>query len=123
MLDVKENSIRNEYILEHLDCQTLLQQMELRRARWLEKMSNMPANRNPRKVLISWTQQKRPVGRPKQTIRHGYATTVVKSLGFDNAGLNSWMTVAKDHSSWAQQVELHLELPTDTYKPFKQRRN
>ena len=76
-----------------------------------------------RKVLISWTQQKRPVGRPKQTIRHGYATTVVKSLGFDNAGLNSWMTVAKDHSSWAQQVELHLELPTDTYKPFKQRRN
>ena len=122
MLDVKENSIRNETIREQLGCHSLHTHMELRRARWIEKIANMPESRNPRKVFITWTPQSRPTQRPQQTIRHGYATTIEKSLNFQDSRMNSWMPTAKSHKLWAKQVEQSLNLPDGTYKPFKLRR-
>ena len=122
MLDVKECRIRNESIRDHLGCHSLQQHMELRRARWLEKIANMPSARNPRKVLVAWTPQPRPVGGPKQTIRHGYAATVESSLQFSNSGFDSWLKAARNHHEWANQVESSLQLESGTYKPFKKRR-
>ena len=60
------------------------QSMELRRARWLEKLANMPATRNPRKTLITWTPQPRPAGRPIQTTKKAYAHTLEKELNLSS---------------------------------------
>ena len=120
--EVREYHIRNETIREELGCYSLHQSMELRRARWLEKLAKMPATRNPRKVFVSWTPKARPIGRPTQSIRHGYATTVETSLGFQNSNFNTWMGVAKNHQQWANRVEKYLGLRPGTYKKFKIRR-
>ena len=122
MFDVKECRIRNDCIREHLGCNSIFQHMELRRARWLEKIANMPNTRNPRKILVAWTPQPRPVGRPQQTIRHGYATTVESSFQFPNSGFDSWFNAARNHHEWANQVEQSLQLESGIYKPFKKRR-
>ena len=122
MLDVEECRIRNESIRDHLGCHSIQQHMELRRARWLEKIANMPSSRNPRKVLVAWTPHPRPVGRPQQTIRHGYAATVESSLQFSDSGFDSWLTTAKNHPEWAGQVERSLELESGICKPFKKRK-
>ena len=68
MTDVKENCIRNEWIREALKCYSLKQIMEMRRAKWLEKIAYMPSTRNQRKLFVSWVRAPRPPGRPKQTI-------------------------------------------------------
>lgn len=39
--DVKDNRIRNSDVREELGCYSLSQNMEIRRARWLEKLANM----------------------------------------------------------------------------------
>lgn len=52
----------------------------LRRARWLEKLANMPPYRNPPKFFVSWIPNPRSRGRPQQTIRHAYATTMEFNL-------------------------------------------
>ena len=58
--------------------------MELRRARWLEKISHMEATRMPRKLLGAWINQARrngKSGRSQNTIRHAYADSL-RTLGF-----------------------------------------
>ena len=96
--------------------------MELRRARWLEKIAKMDETRGPRKMLVAWTPQARSAGRPKQTIKRAYADTVTNQLGFENDGFNTWMTVAKDHRTWARNTETQLKLVRNTYKPHKKRK-
>lgn len=120
--DVKEYHIRNSSIREELGCYSLHQQMELRRARWLEKVANMGPTRNPRKILVAWTPHSRPRGRPKKTIRHAYADTLQQSLDV-NPSLHEWIPMAADHGRWASQVEEKIRLKQGTYKPFKDRRN
>ena len=47
--DIKEHHIKNEQIRENLhNCYTMEQSMELRRARWLEKLAQMDTTRGPR---------------------------------------------------------------------------
>ena len=96
--------------------------MELRRARWLEKIAKMDETRGPRKMLVAWTPQARSAGRPKQTIKRAYADTVTNQLGFENDGFNTWMTVAKDYRTWARNTETQLKLARNTYKPHKKRK-
>ena len=81
MIDVKENKIQNEHIRKKLDTYSLTQIMEMRRAKWLEKLAHMPSTRNPRKLFVKWIHAPRPIGRLKQTIRRSYAVTLEENLG------------------------------------------
>ena len=98
---------------------TITQMMELRRAKWLEKLSHMQSNRNPRKFLVAWMPNPRNSGRPQQTIRHGYASSLEKNLGFSNSNLPNWIPIAQNHKSWARHVESILQLEPGTYKSRK----
>jgi hypothetical protein len=50
--DVMEQHISNKEVRKRLDSYKIEQTMQLRRARWLEKISHMRANRGPRKILV-----------------------------------------------------------------------
>ena len=118
-----DHSLSNEEVRSRLGCYTLHQCMELRRARWLEKLANMKSTRNPRKILHAWIHDTpRPTGRPKQTIRRALAITLDKSLKLDTH-LKKWIPIARNHSRWARHVEQSLDIKKGTYKPFKHRRN
>jgi hypothetical protein len=54
-----------------------------------------------RKMLGAWCPTPQKAGRPTQTIRHAYITTLEK-LGFEDekGQLREWMTVARDRSAW-----------------------
>jgi hypothetical protein len=56
--------------------------MEMRRCRWLSKLSAMEESRSPRRMLGAWCVTPRAAGWPQQTIRHAYTTTI-KKLGFE----------------------------------------
>ena len=51
MFDVKENKIQNEQIWKKLDTYSLTQIMEMRRAKWLEKLAHMPPTKTPENSL------------------------------------------------------------------------
>ena len=121
MTDVKENRIKNEWIREELNCYALTQTMEMRRAKWLEKIANMSPSRNPRKLFMSWVRAPRPTGRPKQTIRRGYADTIENSLGYKNCSYKFWMSDAKNPTEWKTRVETNLSLNDGTYKNTNRR--
>jgi hypothetical protein len=67
------------------------QMMELRRARWLEKISHMGAKRGPRKILVAWMMNKRPCGYLQQNIQHRLASTLTDHLDFPTANIDDWM--------------------------------
>jgi hypothetical protein len=116
--DVMEQHISNDDVRERRRSYSMTQTMELRRARWLEKISHMGANRGPRKILVAWTTNERPSGRPQQTIRHGLARTLTESLDFPSAKMDDWMKIASDNRKWGEHVEDKLDLKPDTYKPY-----
>jgi hypothetical protein len=67
----------------------------------------MKQSRSPREILGAWcTTSRRPVGRPQETIRHAYISTL-KKLGFEGekGQLREWMTVARDRSVWGRNAE------------------
>ena len=120
MLDVKENHITNENVRRDLgNCYTAHQSMELRRARWLEKLAKMDATRNPRKILVAWMPNPRPLGRPFQSTRKAYALTL-ENLDLE-PDLHSWTPTARDNRQWANRVEEKLSLTPGTYHPYKLR--
>ena len=93
---------------------TMESYIELRRARWLEKIANMNSNRIPRMLLGAWLPYARKIGKPFQTIRHAYVRTL-QILGFENSDFESWMHEAKDRDKWSTRVEHFLNLPSGTY--------
>ena len=58
----------------------------------------------------------RPPGRPRQTIRHGYAETLKTFYGEGNTSFNHWMEEAKNPNAWKDRVEDKLGLKPGTYK-------
>ena len=108
----------NEFILKELNMLKLESYMELRRARWLEKISHMDATRMPRKILGAWINQARRNGNPgraQNTIRHAYADSL-RTFGFsDNFHFADWMEEAKDRKKWSKRIEDSLHLPEGTY--------
>jgi hypothetical protein len=55
-------------------------------------------------MLVAWCPRPRPTGRPQQTVRHAYLTTL-QMLGFEEeeeeeeeeeGQLREWMTAARD---------------------------
>jgi hypothetical protein len=114
MWDIHERRITNERERRTVaNSPTMESMMEVRRCRWLCKLSFMKASRSPRLTLGAWCPTPRPVGRPQQTIRHAYVSTL-KILGFvgDRGQLREWMTVARDRSAWVLLVEDKLDLPS-----------
>ena len=121
--DVKEQHISNREVRKRMGSYKMEQTMELRRARWLEKISHMGADRGPRKVIVAWTTNERPKGRPQQTIRHGLATTITDHLDLPTAKMNDWIKLASDNKKWGEHVESKLKLAPSTYKPYAKRHN
>ena len=122
MRDVQECRIRNELVREELDnCPTAKQHIESRRAKWLEKLSRMPETRNPRKILVAWTPNPRPAGRPFQTINRAYANTLSETLGL-STNLKEWMPIAQNREKWEQLVEEKTGIKySKTKKPGNQK--
>jgi hypothetical protein len=117
MWDIKEKRITNEDTRRTAgNSPTMESMMEMRRCRWLSKLSAMEKSRSPRKILGAWCPTPRKAGRPKQTIRHAYLATLER-LGFEGekGQLKEWMTVARDRSAWGQRVESYLDLPPGSF--------
>jgi hypothetical protein len=71
MWDVAEKRIQNERVRRTVaNSPTMDSMMEMRRCRWLSKLSAMKESRSPRLVLGAWCPTPRPAGRPQQTKRH-----------------------------------------------------
>jgi hypothetical protein len=118
---VMEQHISNDEVRTRMKSYSMKQTMELRRARWLEKISHMGPDRGPRKILVAWTTNERPRGRPQQTIRHGLAATITDHLDLPSPKMNDWIRLASDHQKWGEHVEVKLGLAPSTYKPYAKR--
>jgi hypothetical protein len=117
MWDIKEKRITNERVRRVVaNSPTMESMMEMRRCRWLSKLSAMEESRSPRRMLSAWCTTPRQRGRPQQTIRHAYITTL-KKLGFEEGKgkLREWMTEARDRPTWGATVESRLDLPTGSF--------
>jgi hypothetical protein len=118
ILDIEKKRITNELEVRRAagNSPTMESMMEVRRLRWLSKLSAMEMSRSSRRMLGAWCPTPRPIGKPQQTIRHAYISTLEK-LGFKEGKgqLREWMTVARDKPAWAQRVESHFELTTGSF--------
>jgi hypothetical protein len=107
MWDVAEKRITNEHVRRTVaSSPTMDSMMEMRRCQWLSKLSAMKESRSPRRMVGAWCPTPRPAGRPQQTIRHAYISTL-KKLDFEEekGQIREWMTVARDRPAWALKVE------------------
>ena len=123
--DVKDHHISNAQVREELNnCYTFHQSLELRRARWLEKLALMSCKRGPRNVLLSWIYKKaRRQGGQQQHISTSLSNTLMDSLHFETDQLNDWMLEAKlEPKKWAIRIETALNLVPKTYVPLKLRK-
>ena len=96
--DVKDHHISNFQVREELNnCYTFHQSLELRRARWLEKLALMSCKRGPRNTLLSWNyKESRKQGGQQQRIKTSLSNTLTDSkLHFETDQLNDWMLEAK----------------------------
>jgi hypothetical protein len=76
MWDEAMKRITNEHVRRTVaNSSKMDSMMEMRRCRWLSKLSVMKESRSPRRMLGAWCPTPRPVGRPQQTIRHAYIST------------------------------------------------
>ena len=114
---IEDHSLTNRIFFDTIGISNIDTYIELRRARWLEKLANMKHDGIPRKLLGSWIPLPRKnglSGRPQQTIRHAYVKTL-HTLGFKNTDFNSWMTEANNRKIWGKRVEHFLGLPEGSY--------
>lgn len=98
--DVMEQHITNNQVGERTNILPFKNYLELRRSRWLQKIALISESRNPRRLFGAWIEKKRTIGRPQQTIRHAYHTTICKTLGFENSKFLTWMNIARDKNEW-----------------------
>jgi hypothetical protein len=106
MWDVAEKRIKNEQVRGMVaESPTIDSLMETRRCRWLSKLSVMKQSRSSRRILGAWCTTSRPVGRPQQTTRYAYISTL-KKIGFegDKGQQREWMTLARDRSAWGKKL-------------------
>jgi hypothetical protein len=121
MWDVAEHRITNETVRMTAGNSPIMESMmEERRCRWLSKLSATEESISPRRMLGAWCHTARPAGRPQQTIRHAYLTTL-SNLGFEHekGQLRECMTVARDRPTWGTIVESRLGLPTGSFTNHK----
>jgi hypothetical protein len=117
MLDIAEKRITNEQVRRAAgNSPTMESMLEVRRCRWLSKLSAMEMSRSPRRMLAAWCPTPRRAGKPQQTIRHAYYSTL-ENLGLrtKHGQLREWMTVARDEPAWAEIIESHFELTKGSF--------
>ena len=85
------------------NCYTIEQSIELRRARWLEKLAHMGLDRGPRNLLQAWTPKSRPCSKPKMSTKRSLAKTL-KKLELETK-MNDWITIAKNTKQWGKHIE------------------
>jgi hypothetical protein len=120
---VMEQHISNKEVRERMKSYTMKQTIELRRARWLKKISHMGSDRGPRKISVAWMMNEHPSSRPQQMIRHGLALTLTDHLKLPSPKMNDWIKLASDHRKWGKHVEVELGLVPTMYKPYDKRNN
>ena len=123
--DVKDHHISNFQVREKLNnSYTFHQSLELRRARWLEKLALMSCKRGPRNTLLSWIYKKpRKQGGQQQHITTNLRHTLTDCLHFQIDQLNDWMLEAKlEPKKWVTRTETALNLVSKTYVPLKLRK-
>jgi hypothetical protein len=101
-----------------MDSYSMEQMIELRRAQWLGKISQMGEERGPGKILVTWTANKCPSECPHQTICHGLASIITDHLDLPTANMSDWMKLASDTRKWGNHVENKLGLALSSYKPY-----
>ena len=125
IFDVKDHHTSSNQVREELNnCYTFHQSLELKRARWLEKLSLMSCKQGPRNILLSWIYKKsRKQGGQQQQISTSLSNTLTDSLHFETDQLNDWMLEAKlEPWKWANQIETALNLVCKTYVSLKLRK-
>jgi hypothetical protein len=118
MWDVYERRITKERVRRTVaNSPTMESMMEVRRCRWLCKLSFMKASRFPRRMIGAWCPTPRPVGRTPADDMTRIRIHTLKILGFeeDRGQLREWMTVARERSAWALLVEDKLDLPQGSF--------
>jgi hypothetical protein len=100
--DVMERHISNNSVRKEMKSYSMKQTIELSRARWLEKISHMGAERGPRRMIVAWTTNKCPRGHPQQTIRHGLALTLTDHLYLPSPKMNDGIKLASNHKNWGE---------------------
>ena len=130
MYEIKEKRIHTYELLEKFDNILSLDKiLDMRRARWLEKVLHMDASdgestRLPRKLLCSWTNSsKRPLGRPEKNTRASYCDLAygLFKLKKENNQLKSKLTFDCFYQTFHMKnfgrlVEQYLDLGAGTYK-------
>ena len=121
IFDVMSNhGLKNRYVLQEVGINCMNSFIELRRARWLEKLAHMNSNRAPRQLLGAWLPYPRrngEAGRAQSTIRHAYACTL-STFGYEekfNFEFIKWMTHAQDREYWGKLIEEKLNLSKNAY--------
>ena len=107
--EVKDHHILKEQFREELgNCYTFHQTLELRRARWLEKLALMSCKQGPRNALLSWIyNEPRKQGGQQQHITTSLSNTLIDSLHFEIDQLNDWMSKAKlEKKKLANRIEI-----------------
>jgi hypothetical protein len=116
--DVMEEHISNNSVREKMMSYSMRQIMELRLARWLEKISHMGADRGSINILVARMTNERLHGHPQQTIQHELAATLTNHLDLPSPKMNNWIKLASDHRKWGEYVEVKLGLALSMYKPY-----
>ena len=137
----KFQRIRNSETRERAGISTMRDMYELRRARYLYKISQMDAHwcgnqRYVRALLAAWKpssedpnvrggHSNRERGRTCQTLRHGYRNTL-RFFGFDDKdsiNLQKWMVEVRDIKKWGPRVEETLGLDSGSFQSLYRAQN
>eukprot|EP00957_Ditylum_brightwellii_P090312 6877990-Ditylum_brightwellii.AAC.1 len=72
MMEVQAYRISNKAIYVEFNIDPVECILPSRQLRWISKVAHMDESRLPRKFLVAWHRNFRPVGRRQMTIRHSY---------------------------------------------------
>jgi hypothetical protein len=106
MLQVEQDRIKNETVRERFDkIPHILDLITLRQANWIGKMAIMNDERMQRKLLASWVNNPRKVGRPQLCYRQTFARTINSIVDSDyNGTFKLWMPQATTSQEWTKQI-------------------
>ena len=110
-----EKHIKNEDIYKQYNSYPLSTIIEIRKYRWLEKVSHMSENRALIQLMGACFSIPRNLGRPQQTINHSYHHAICKRLYFSSSLFSEWIHIAINHELWKEKVEMALYLKPGTY--------
>jgi exonuclease III len=105
MFQVERDRIKNETVRKRFDnIPHILDLITLRQANWIGKIAKMNDERMPRKLLASWVNNPRKVGRPQLCYRQTFTRTINSIVDSDyNGTLKLWMPQATT-DEWTKKI-------------------